>query len=146
MDIHSRNSASSVKSQNVESDINGSDFDIEEIPFQSGDIVNGHSDYQNDYGYIVCYEEDYRRKRAYLMQYLDRYPEMYDLDGYFESEMVFDSILNPRIPNEKDLNYRDMIYGWISMTGLIYQTPPQLSAMKFSPKHGRIINVQSLCE
>jgi hypothetical protein len=117
------------------------DFDVEDIKFQTGDIINGRDDYYNSYGYIVCCEDEYREPMAYLLQYVDRYPEHYDLDGYFRREMIFDGILNPRFPQEEMSNRGEMIYGWPSLMGLIYQTNSQLSVMKFSPKHGRIINV-----
>ena len=123
-----------------------SPFDINEIDFQFGDIVNGDYEYKCDYGYYLAEDPTQpENMQAFLLEHFDRGSEKYYVDRYVKSDLRFDCIINPRISTE-NMKKKGRIPGFMNFHGLITQVPSILSEAHFLTENGRIINVQSVCE
>ena len=124
-----------------------SPFDINEIDFQCGDIVNGVYEYKSDYAYYLAEDPNQSDEgiQAFLLEHFDRYPDKYYVDKYVRNDLQFDCIINPRISTE-NMKQKGRIPGFMNFHGLITQVPSVLSEAHFLTENGRIINVQSVCE
>ena len=124
-----------------------SPFDISDISFQTGDIVNGEYEYKCDHAYYLAQDpyQDTNNIQGYLLEFLDQFPEKYFIDQYAQSDLMFDCIINPRI-SEEAKKKGEGIPGFMNFHGLITQVPSSISEMHFLTENGRIINVQSVCK
>jgi len=120
--------------------LNHENFDIDNIEVQHGDLVNGSVDHYDKYGLLIA-TDPHKVSRslihAFKMCTVDTYIETLYMDRYLKDEIVFDSILNPRI----SVNSEEKIYGVPNFHGLIFRVPYSTSDMRFPTEYGRIIDV-----
>lgn len=97
-------------------------LDVNKIKFQSGDIINGRSDYNQHCGYIIFDPAPTRFLKCAMLDLYGTGQEFLTFDNYFMADAMFDCIPLPRISAAKQAKM-ETINGFYDFHGGVIENP-----------------------